>query len=150
LVVAGAPTPGAEKYLERLRELASETGIEESVRFTGSLDRESMADLLAAASITLVPSYSETFGLVALESASSGTPVIATTALGQTGAVAPGLSGVLMESRDAAEWGRVVTELLDDPLLLGALSASARAHAEGYSWGATAAGLLGIYASLLT
>ena len=148
LVIAGEPTPGAEKYLGRLQELASETGVEESVRFTGSLDRESLADLLAAASLTLVPSYSETFGLVALESAASGTPVIATTALGQTGAVATGISGVLMGSRDAAEWGRAITALLDDPLLLAELSASARLHAEGYSWGATAAGLLGIYASL--
>lgn len=150
LVIAGEPTPGAEGYLGRLHELASETGVEDAVRFTGSLDRESMADLFAAASLTLVPSYTETFGLVALESAASGTPVISTAALGETGAVTMGVSGVLMESRDAAEWGRVVTELLDDTRLLGSLSTTARTFAEGFGWGATAAGLLGIYASLRT
>ena len=148
LVVAGDPAPGGEHYLEQLRELAAESGVEDSVRFTGSLDRESMADLLAAASLTLVPSYVETFGLVALESAASGTPAIAAPALGLTGAVSPGVSGVVMASRDAAEWGRVMTELLGDATLMRTLSASSRTHAEGYSWGSTAAGLLGIYASL--
>jgi D-inositol-3-phosphate glycosyltransferase len=148
LVIAGEPTPGAERYASELRELASMSGIEDDVRFTGALEREPLADLLAAASLVLVPSRSETFGLVALEAAASGTPVLATGALGRTGAVAVGQSGVLLGSRDPGEWGKAITGLLADRLLLGELAASARDHAQNFSWAASAAGLLGIYASL--
>ena len=142
LVIAGEPKPGAERYAESLHAAAGN-----DVVFTGALDREELADLLAAAALTLVPSYSETFGLVALESAASGTPVIATIAAGGTGAVAPGASGVLIGSRDPEEWARTITALLEDRLLLEELSASARTHALNFSWGASATGLLGIYAS---
>lgn len=144
LVIAGEATPGAERYAEALHAAAGN-----DVVFTGVLDREELADLFAAASLTLVPSYSETFGLVALESAASGTPVIATLAAGVTGAVAEGESGVLIGSRDPEEWARTISLLLDDRLLLEELSASARAHALNFSWGTSAAGLLGIYASLM-
>lgn len=144
LVIAGEPAPGAERYAEALHAAAGN-----DIVFTGVLDREELADLLAAASLTLVPSFSETFGLVALESAASGTPVIASVAAGATGALAQGESGVVLGSRDPNEWARTIAALLEDRLLLGELSASARTHALGFSWGASAAGLLGIYASLL-
>jgi D-inositol-3-phosphate glycosyltransferase len=144
LVIAGEPGAGAERYAESLHAAAGN-----DIVFTGALDREDLADLLAAAALTLVPSFSETFGLVALESAASGTPVIATIAAGGTGSVAPGESGVLIGSRDPDEWARTITALLEDRLLLEELSASARTHALNFTWGASAAGLLGIYASLL-
>jgi D-inositol-3-phosphate glycosyltransferase len=144
LVIAGEPTPGAERYAESLHAAAGN-----DIVFTGALDREDLADLFAAASLTLVPSFSETFGLVALESAASGTPVLASAAAGRTGAVASGESGVLLGSRDPEEWGHAIAALLQDRLLLEELSASARSHALNFSWGASAAGLLGIYASLL-
>jgi D-inositol-3-phosphate glycosyltransferase len=149
LVIAGDPTPGAERFAHELRQLASVSGVDDDVRFTGALGRENLADLLAAASLVLVPSRSETFGLVALEAAASGTPVLATGAVGRTGAVAVGQSGVLLGSRDPNEWGNAIAGLLEDTLLLGELAASARDHAENFSWAASAAGLLGIYASLV-
>jgi D-inositol-3-phosphate glycosyltransferase len=112
------------------------------------MDRDDLADLFAAASLTLMPSFSETFGLVALESAASGTPVVATDELGRTGAVASGISGVLVGSRDPEEWARVIAALLDDSPLLEELSSTAREYAESFSWASSAAGLLGVYASL--
>ncbi len=148
LVIAGEPTPGAEEYFEGLRLLADELGVTASVRFAGAMDRDDLADLLAAASLTLVPSFSETFGLVALESAASGTPVIATEELGRTGAVAPAISGVLVGSRDPEEWAKVITALLSDPTLLAELGETSREYAESFSWASAAAGLLGVYASL--
>jgi D-inositol-3-phosphate glycosyltransferase len=144
LVIAGEPPVGAERYAESLYAAAGN-----DIVFAGALDREALADLFAAAALTLMPSRLEVFGLVALESAASGTPVIASAAAGRTGAVAVGESGVLIGSRDPAEWGRAITALLDDRMLLGELSASARGHALNFSWGASATGLLGIYASLL-
>ena len=148
LVIAGEPTPGEECYLADLESLAVQLGVAGEMRFVGALDRGALADLLAAASITLVPSTSETFGLVALESAASGTPVLATRTTGLEEAVAEGESGLFVSSRDPAEWARVIEALLGDSRMLAALSTTARSHAEGFSWGATATGLLGVYASL--
>jgi D-inositol-3-phosphate glycosyltransferase len=149
LVLVGEPTPGAERYRESLRSLAAELGVASAVGFVGALEREDLANLLAATSLTLLPSHSETFGLVALESAASGTPVIASRAVGATGSVAPNESGVLLASRDPNEWANTIAALLHDPLLLGELSASARLHAERFSWAGSAESLLGIYASLV-
>jgi len=148
LVLAGEPTPGAEGYLADLETLAVQLGVADDVRFVGALDRGALADLLAAASLTLMPSTSETFGLVALESAASGTPVLAARTTGLEEAVAEGESGLFIGSRDPAEWARVLEALLGDRRMLSVLSATARSHAEGFSWGATATGLLGVYASL--
>lgn len=145
LVIAGDAAPGAERWARGLRDLIDP----EFVRFTGVLEREDLADVLATAQLTLVPSLSETFGLIALESAASGTPVLAAAALARTGAVDANASGVLLGSRDPSEWARAIEALLDDRMLLGELSASARDFATGFSWAATAAALRGIYAGVL-
>jgi len=149
LVIAGEPTPGAEDYFEGLRRLAARLGVESDVRFTGALGRERVAELLAAATLTLVPSHSETFGLVALESASAGTPVVAQRVSGLVESVSDGESGVLIDSRDPEEWARAITLLLDDPLLYAEFAASARSFAEGFSWATSVAVLLDVYEGLV-
>lgn len=145
LVVAGEPTPGDEDYAESLRTLAAELGVDDQVRFVGALDRDSLADLLAAATLTLSTSRSETFGLVSLESAASGTPVIGSSGSGLSESIAHGRSGVLVDSRDPQVWARAACELLEDPPALGRLSSSAREHALGHTWGASVTSLLGVY-----
>ncbi|MGV8969467.1 MAG: glycosyltransferase [Microbacteriaceae bacterium] len=148
LVIAGAPTPGSESYLSHLRSLVSELDLESDVRFLGTLNREDIASLLARADITLIPSHSETFGLVALESAASGTPVIAAMSTGLVESVHPGESGVLIDSREPRDWATVISGMLGDELTRGAMSQTARRFAENFSWGATATGLLGVYAAV--
>lgn len=148
LVVVGEATPGDEGYASGLRALAEELGIGQDVRFAGALNRTELAQLFAAAALTLVTSHSETFGLVALESAASGTPVIAFRGSGMLESVSEGVSGVLVDSRDPVAWGATIARLLDDEQLLAALSASARDHALGYTWAASATALLGVYGSL--
>lgn len=148
LVVAGDSAPGETEYLASLRSIAAGLGVSEDVRFAGALSRERLAELLAVASVTLIPSYTETFGLVALESAASGTPAIGYRGSGLVESIAEGRSGVLVDSRDPRVWAKAVTDLLDDQVELERLSSSARHHAEGYTWGATATALLGVYASL--
>jgi D-inositol-3-phosphate glycosyltransferase len=149
LVIAGEPTPGAEDYFDGLRRLAARLGVEADVRFTGALGREGVAELLAAATVTLVPSHTETFGLVALESAAAGTPVVAQRVSGLVESVADGESGVLIDSRDPEEWARAITLLLDDPLLSAEFAVSARAFAEGFSWATSVAVLLDVYEGLV-
>jgi len=143
MVVAGEATPGDEDYLRALRALGGD------VRFVGALSRERLADLLAVAAITIVPSRSETFGLVALESAASGTPVLAFRGSGLLESVADGVSGMLIDSRDPADWARAIESLLVDRTRLDALSSSARHHAEPYTWAAAATAMLALYETLI-
>jgi D-inositol-3-phosphate glycosyltransferase len=149
LVIAGEPTAGAEDYRDSLVALAASLGVAEGVRLVGSLGREELANLFAAASLTLIPSHSETFGLVALESAASGTPVVGYRSTGLTESVAEGQSGVLVDTRDAEIWARTVSDLLGNAPALLALGATARGHAEGFTWATAAASLTGVYKSLL-
>ena len=149
LVLAGEPTPGAESYLASVVELANSLGVADDLRVVGALDREQLADLFAAATLTLVPSTSETFGLVALESAASGTPVIGFHSTGLVESVSEGQSGYLVRSRNPREWAGVITDLLADPTALTELGQSARRHAEGFTWATAAASLTGIYESLI-
>lgn len=149
LVIVGEATPGAEDYRQSLDRLAESLGVAGDVHFVGSLGREKLAELLAATTLTLVPSYSETFGLVALESAASGTPVIGAATTGLTDSVAEGLSGFLLPSRSPLDWALEIEGLLDDGHRLARLSVTSREHAEKFTWAASATGLLGVYASLL-
>jgi D-inositol-3-phosphate glycosyltransferase len=146
LVIAGSATDA--DYQLHLERTASELGVAADVRSVGALDRETLADLFAVATLTLVTSHSETFGLVALESASSGTPVVAYRGSGMVESVAHGESGILVDSRDPREWAIVVSGLLDDRKSLARLSASARGYAEGFTWATAAASLLAVYESL--
>ncbi|MCU1514847.1 MAG: hypothetical protein JWO10_1937, partial [Microbacteriaceae bacterium] len=148
LVVAGDPTPGEEEYGVRLRAIVHELGLDDDVRFAGALARVELADLLAASTVAVIPSRSETFGMVAIEAAASGTPVVAFRGSGLVESVADGVSGVLVDTREPFAWAQVIEGLLADPRRLAALSVSARHHAEGFTWGATAAALLGVYAGL--
>lgn len=148
VVIVGEATPGDESYLESLRALAHELDVADDVRFVGALAREPLADLLAVASVTLVPSHSETFGLVALESAASGTPVVGYRSTGLVESVAEGVSGLLLTSREPRDWALAVAQLLDDPVGRERLGSTARQHALGYTWASTATSLLGIYSSL--
>jgi D-inositol-3-phosphate glycosyltransferase len=141
MVIAGEPTPGDDAYLRSLRGLGGD------VRFVGALTREGIADLLAAASLTILPSRSETFGIVALESAASGTPVLAYRGSGMRESVADGISGELVNSREPADWAASIDRLLGDPRRLDALGVSARHHAEPYTWAAAATSLLALYES---
>ena len=148
LVVAGEATPGEDGYASSLQSVAAELGVLAEVRFAGALSRERLADLLAIATVTLVPSYSETFGLVALESAASGTPVIAFRGGGLVESVSPGVSGLLVDSRDPRAWAQATVSLLNDDARLERLSGCARHYAEGFTWAATATALIGVYTSL--
>lgn len=148
LIIAGETTPGDEGYRSDLRSLAAELGVEQDVRFVGALTREALAELFVAATLTLVTSRSETFGLVALESAACGTPVVGFRGSGMMESIAEGVSGVLVDSRDPQDWAVAIARLLDDEVVRVELSTTARLHALGNTWAASATALLGVYSSL--
>ncbi|WP_440709228.1 glycosyltransferase [Herbiconiux sp. YIM B11900] len=135
LVIAGGTSPGHADYADGLHRLAVERGVGEDVDFRAAVPRAEAARLLREASLLLAPSHSETFGLVALEAAASGTPVIAArSAGGLAEAVADRVSGVLLDGRSASAWASAIDALLQDPARLAVLSASAAEHAQAHSW----------------
>jgi D-inositol-3-phosphate glycosyltransferase len=95
--------------------------------------------------MVLVPSHSESFGLVALEAQACGTPVVAAAVGGLRTAVRDGFSGVLVDGHDPEEWARVLAGLASSPVRLAELSRGALAHASGFGWPATADRLIEVY-----
>lgn len=145
LTIVGGAAPGREAYLDEVR--AAAAGL--PVVFTGSVDRDETARLLRGAEIALMPSAVETFGLVALEAAASGTPVLARRTDGLTDAVADGRSGLLVDSADPAVWADALGALLADAPLRARLGAGGVAWAAEHSWPAAAAGLDALYRGLV-
>ena len=125
--------------------LAAELGIGRVVRFLPPQSRESLPDLFRAADLVAVPSYNESFGLVALEAQACGTPVVAAAVGGLITAVRDGLSGVLVDGHQPAAWARVLGRLLSEPGRRAQLARGALAHARQFSWNQTAASLLAVY-----
>jgi D-inositol-3-phosphate glycosyltransferase len=93
----------------------------------------------------LVPSHSESFGLVALEAQACGTPVIAAAVGGLRTAVRDGYSGVLVDGHDPVLYARELGKLIASPSRLAELSLGAIAHASGFGWPGTADELIGVY-----
>jgi D-inositol-3-phosphate glycosyltransferase len=107
--------------------------------------RERLADWYRAADLVAVPSYSESFGLVAIEAQATGTPVVAANVGGLATAVADGVSGVLVDGHDPADWAATIGSLLADPSRLRSLSHAAARHALRFGWDATVDATLAVY-----
>ena len=139
VVVLGAPSGSGLAAPGWLRALAAELGVEANVRFVPPVDRAAVADYYRAADITVVPSYNESFGLVALESQACGTPVVAAAVGGLPTAVRDGVSGVLIDGHDPAIWAKVLADLVTHPGRREELARHARPHATNFSWERTTA-----------
>jgi D-inositol-3-phosphate glycosyltransferase len=149
LVVAGDASSAFAAYEQELHAMVGELGLVDQVTFVGAQPRQELARLLRGARVVLVPSHSETFGLVALEAAASGTPVIAASAGGLREAVAHGVTGQLMDSRRPEDWALALTRLLMVPGLLERMSKVSRVHARRFDWGWAAQRLVAVYRQLL-
>jgi D-inositol-3-phosphate glycosyltransferase len=145
VVVLGAPSGTGLARPGWLADLARELGLADRVTFAPPVDRATLADYYRASDLTVVPSYNESFGLVALESAACGTPVVAARVGGLPTAVADGVSGVLVDGHDPDVWADVIGRLLRDPRRRAELAAGTRRHAERFSWQQTTEGLLHAY-----
>ena len=149
LVIAGDASADFDGYLDELSGIASRAGILDRVRFIGPQTRLQLAPLLRDARVILIPSHSETYGLVALEGAASGVPVVAAAAGGLREAVVDGVTGVVLESRAPNDWAAAISAVLSDTALSDRLRLAARQRAEQLTWSRSAGQLLGVYRSLL-
>jgi len=149
LVIVGGPSgPDGDVELARLHELVEEYSLGARVRFVPAEPHDHLATYYRAADACLVPSRSESFGLVALEAAACGTPVVAAAVGGLRSLVQHARTGFLVEGRDPAAYAAYVGEILDNPRLAQEMSRNATTHALGYRWSMTAARLRRLYADL--
>jgi D-inositol-3-phosphate glycosyltransferase len=149
LVVGGPSGPDGDDELARVRDLAHELGVAANVHFVAPQPHTRLADFYRAADVCIVPSRSESFGLVALEAAACGTPVVAASVGGLRSLVDDGASGFLVDARDPAAYAVPVAMLLDDPELAAEIGANASARSRRYSWSITAARLRRLYGDLV-
>ncbi len=145
VLVVGAPSGTGLSEPESLKRLAGDLGICELVRFLPPMPPEELAEVYRAADVTVVPSYNESFGLVALESQACGTPVVAAAVGGLSTAVADGVSGLLVDGHDPADYAAALEPLLRQPGYRELLATAGRGHAERFSWQITAERLLATY-----
>ncbi len=145
VVIAGGPSGTGLAQPEGLQRLAVELGIAEVVRFEPPASRDRLADLYRAASVVVVPSYNESFGLVAIEAQACGTPVVAAAVGGLRTSVCDGASGLLVAGHDPADYAAAIRRLLDEPGLYRRLAAGAVRHAGQFGWSETTAQLLATY-----
>ncbi len=145
VVIMGGASGHGSKEPEKLAALAKFLGVADIVHFKAPVSREELPNWYRASDLVCVPSYSESFGLVALEAQACGTPVVATAVGGLRTAVSDGISGSLVDGHDPRSWSAVISRLLMDPARRIALSVGATHHASMFGWDATARKTLDVY-----
>jgi D-inositol-3-phosphate glycosyltransferase len=148
LVVSGAPGSGHLEYAAHLKTLAAELGVADAVVFLGPQSPGRLASLMRGARAALMPSRSETFGLVALEAAACGTPVIGADTTGLRSSVVDGVTGLLVASRRPAEWALAIERVLTEPGLAARLSVGGIELGRQRTWDHVAAALVATYAAV--
>jgi D-inositol-3-phosphate glycosyltransferase len=151
LLVVGGPsgTNGAAQVVA-LRKLVADLGLDDRVRFVPPQPHDRLAAYYQAADVCLVPSRTESFGLVALEAAACGTPVVAADVGGLGSVVEDARTGFLVEGRAATDYAAPVDVLLSDPALAREMGANALARSSRYMWSIAAARLRRLYGDLAT
>lgn len=149
LIVGGPSGTGLDRPAA-LIELAERLGVHDRIRFIPPQAGERLVDVYRAADIVAVPSYNESFGLVALEAQACGTPVVAAAIGGLVTAVRDRVSGMLVDGHNPTDWAKVLGALLDAPAFRAELASGAVAHASEFSWDRTASQLFEVYAEVMT
>jgi len=131
----------------RLEALTRTLGISHQVRFVGSVEQAALASYLSLAAVCVVPSYSESFGLLALEASACGTPVVAARVGGVPTIVKDGLTGFTLVSHDPAQYAERIGRLLYDEELRRCFSRRSRLVATQFSWTETVDRLVAEYSA---
>jgi D-inositol-3-phosphate glycosyltransferase len=148
VVIAGGPSGSGLANPDGLVRLADELGMSDRVTFLPPQTRDQLVDLYRAADIVAVPSYAESFGLVAVEAQACGTPVVAAAVGGLPVAVRDGVSGVLVDGHDTDDWAAAMNGLFDRGP--DTMRAAAIEHAGTFSWAHTVDALLASYGRAIT
>ncbi|GLY27503.1 D-inositol-3-phosphate glycosyltransferase [Kineosporia sp. NBRC 101731] len=147
VAVLGGPSGSGLERPEELQKLAVELGIGDLVAFHPPADRPVLADWYRAADLLAMPSYSESFGLVAVEAQACGTPVVAARVGGLASAVRDGRTGLLITGHEPVRWARALDDLLRAPHVRQRMGQAAVRHANSFSWDHTVDTTLETYAA---
>ncbi|MEU2243131.1 D-inositol-3-phosphate glycosyltransferase [Streptomyces sp. NPDC018338] len=129
--------------------LAGELGVTDVLWACPPVPQEKLADWYRAADVLVVPSRSESFGLVALEAQACGTPVLAAAVGGLPTAVWDGVTGLLVHGHDPVEYARRLRWLAAHPEAVESMGEAAVRHARGMSWRASATRTVEVYRAAL-
>jgi len=148
IIVGGASGEDGDTETHRAHDLVDELDLHDRVQFVEPQPHHVLSSYYRAADIVIVPSRSESFGLVALEAAACGTPVVASAVGGLLSLVDDGITGRLIAGRNPADYGAAMAEILGDDELRDAMGVAARERASHYTWHAAAAILSSLYDDL--
>lgn len=148
VVVGGISGPEGAAEMQRVRSLVSDHQLTDRVTFVAPQPHHALSTWYRSADAVLVPSRSESFGLVALEAAACGVPVVASSVGGLRTLVVDGQTGFLVDRHDPRAKAAKIDELLADPEMAASMGASAVQHAANYSWAGTAGRLRRLYSDL--
>ncbi len=148
LIVGGPSGDDGRSELAYLIDLTQRLGLGDRVRFVPPVPHDRLVAFYRAADVLVMPSRSESFGLVAVEAQACGLPVVASRVGGLASTVADAESGLLVDGHDPASFGAALAAILDHPEFRERLSRGAVHYASGYSWDRTADRLLEVYREL--
>lgn len=142
-------TSGQSTNPHEYRDLACELGVSRRIRFLDPRPPEELVTIYRAADVVAVPSYNETFGLVAIEAQASGTPVVAARTGGLPIAVAEGETGLLVDGHEPSAWADALEKILDEDEQRQQMARQAVHHAARFSWDASAQRLAQLYQEVI-
>lgn len=143
--IVGGPSGSGLEHPESLAQLAQELQLDDVVRFIPPVAQATLARWCSASTLVAVPSYNESFGLVAVEAQAAGTPVVAAKVGGLRTVVRNEVSGLLVDGHDPGEWSKALERVVDDRDLRAALARGAVAQAAEFSWERTAERTIAVY-----
>ncbi|HAP91213.1 MAG TPA: D-inositol-3-phosphate glycosyltransferase, partial [Arthrobacter bacterium] len=128
-----------------LRQLIADAGLDDVVTHLPPVSAAELASWFRAADVVVMPSYSESFGLVAIEAQACGTPVVGTRVGGLSRAICHGRTGLLVDGHHASDWADALEAMYDDPDTRADMGRAAAIRAENLGWNRTAAITLETY-----
>ena len=149
MIVGGASGQEGDEEVARIMAMIDDLDLTERVQFVDPQPHYALSTYYRAADVLIMPSRSESFGLVALEAAACGVPVVAAAVGGLRTLVQDGVTGYLIDVRDPAEYARAMNKILGDREHAAALGAAAAVTASRYPWSGLAGRLSGIYTDLV-
>ena len=150
LVILGEDSKdGDESEKERLKAIAAEVGVRDRVDFLGSVAHHELPYFYSAADVCVMPSYSESFGLVGLEAQACARPVVGSGVSGLRSVVRDEVTGYLIDGHDPATYAARIGRLLDDPELAQQMGRRGRLLAHRFSWTRTAGRLEDLFAGVV-
>lgn len=145
IIICGGLSGNGLARPDEFYDLVDELGISRYVRFMNPRPSEDLVTLYRAADVVAVPSFNESFGLVAMEAQATGTPVVAANVGGLGIAVEDGKTGLLVNGHTPELWAEALNHILTDDEMRLEMARNARVHAEEFSWETTVDKLLEVY-----